>query len=192
MRIDMIWKCRDKSINCSEKTLIMAIINVTPDSFSDGGRNFRPQDALESALEAQKNGADIIDFGAQSTRPGYEKISPEEEWQRLEPVLRLIKGKINIPVSIDTFYPYVAEKAAELGADIINDVSGVISSEMANAVNKSGCGWIITFSQPGGKKKRAHFLKKARHRLFRSALKKKVFVLTRVSAFPKQESRITA
>lgn len=161
MRIDMIWKCRDKSINCSEKTLIMAIINVTPDSFSDGGRNFRPQDALESALEAQKNGADIIDFGAQSTRPGYEKISPEEEWQRLEPVLRLIKGKINIPVSVDTFYPYVAEKAAELGADIINDVSGIISSEMANAVNKSGCGWIITFSQPGAEKEARSFFEKS-------------------------------
>lgn len=159
--IIMIWKCRNKSIECSEKTLIMAIINVTPDSFSDGGKNFSPQNALESAVEAQENGADIIDFGAQSTRPGYKKISPAEEWQRLEPVLKLVKGKITIPISVDTFYPYVAEKAAELGADIINDVSGDVNSEMAQAVIKSGCGWIITFSQDGAEKEAREFFEKS-------------------------------
>lgn len=157
----MIWKCRDKSIDCSKKTLIMAIINVTPDSFSDGGKNFSPENALKSAVEAQENGADIIDFGAQSIRPGHNKISPAEEWQRLKPVLNLIKGKINIPVSVDTFYPYVAKRAAALGADIINDVSGIVDNEMAQVIKETGCGWVITFSHEGAEKEALEFFEKS-------------------------------
>lgn len=91
--IKMIWKCGDKNIEYGKKTLIMAIINVTPDSFSDGGDSFNPENAIENAVKAQNAGADIIDFGAQSTRPGYTPISDDEEWERLEPVLKGISGK---------------------------------------------------------------------------------------------------
>lgn len=145
----MIWKCGDKNIEYGKKTLIMAIINVTPDSFSDGGDSFKPENAIENAVKAQNEGADIIDFGAQSTRPGYTPISDDEEWERLEPVLKGIQGKITVPISIDTFFPSVALRAAKLGANIINDVSGYVSKEMAKAVIKTGCGWIIMHSKQG-------------------------------------------
>ena len=125
----MIWKCGDKNIEYGKKTLIMAIINVTPDSFSDGGDSFNPENAIENAVKAQNAGADIIDFGAQSTRPGYTPISDDEEWERLEPVLKGIRVKITVPVSIDTFFPSVALRAAKLGANIINDVSGYVSKD---------------------------------------------------------------
>lgn len=158
----MIWKCADKNIEYGKKTLIMAIINVTPDSFSDGGDSFNPADAIENAVKAQNNGADIIDFGAQSTRPwGYTPISDDEEWERLEPVLQGIEGKITVPVSIDTFFPSVALRAAKLGANIINDVSGYVSKEMAKAVIQTGCGWIIMHSKHGDVKEVRDFFKRS-------------------------------
>lgn len=146
---NMIWVCKDKKIECSERTLIMAIINVTPDSFSDGGDSFSPEKAAENAIKAQENGADIIDLGAQSTRPGYTEISAREEWSRLAPVFERIKGKIKIPISVDTYFPYVAERAADNGADIINDVSGIINPEMADVIKKTGCGWVIIHNGAG-------------------------------------------
>lgn len=138
-----IFKANDKIFNLNEKTFIMGIVNVTPDSFSDGGKYLDPQKATEKIFEMQKLGADIIDIGGQSTRPGFSKISDKEEWSRLYPVLKNIKNKIKIPISIDTFYPYVAKKALEFGADIINDVSGLENEEMINIVAKSNCGVII-------------------------------------------------
>lgn len=146
---NMIWVCKDKKIECSERTLIMAIINVTPDSFSDGGDSFLPEKAAENAIKAQENGADIIDLGAQSIRPGYTEISAREEWSRLAPVFERIKGKIKIPISVDTYFPYVAERAADNGADIINDVSGIINPEMADVIKKTGCGWVIMHNGAG-------------------------------------------
>lgn len=159
----MIWHCKDKKIEYGEKTLIMAIINVTPDSFSDGGDNFLTDSAVQNALSAQKNGANIIDIGGQSTRPGYKEITPEQEWQRIEPVLRELKGRISVSVSVDTYFPYVAEKALQSGADIINDVSGVISPEMAKIVKKYACGWIIMHNGEGDTDEvRAFFEKSAK------------------------------
>lgn len=139
----MIWKCKDKTIEYGEKILLMGIVNVTPDSFSDGGEHFSPEDAVNCAVQMEKDGADIIDIGAQSTRPGHIPVSDKEEWSRLEPVLKALKGKIALPLSVDTYYPYVAEKALEMGADIINDVSGIVSPDMAQIVCKTGCGWVI-------------------------------------------------
>ncbi len=168
----MIWQCRDKKIDCSKKTLIMAIINVTPDSFSDGGKNFAPEQAVKSALEAQENGADIIDIGAQSTRPGHTPISDKEEWKRLEPVLNSLKGKISIPLSVDTFYPFVAQMAAEYGADIINDVSGVVRRTMAHVVKSTGCGWVITFNAEGAQREAAEFFNTSAGRAQEMGVKK--------------------
>lgn len=145
----MLWKCKNKEIEYGSRVLIMGIVNVTPDSFSDGGKWFGADSAADHALELVEQGADIIDFGAQSTRPGYTEISPEEEWTRLEPVLNKVKGKTDAIVSVDTYYPYVAENALKCGADIINDVSGVINKKMAEIVKKTGCGWILMHNGEG-------------------------------------------
>jgi len=124
----------------------MGILNITPDSFSDGGKYISPEKAFEKALAIENFGADIIDIGAQSTRPGYKKISPSEEWDRLSPVLGEICKSVKIPVSIDTFYPEVAKKALNLGAEIINDVSGFASPEMFKLVSEYSCGAVIMHS----------------------------------------------
>ena len=93
---------------------IMGILNITPDSFSDGGRYLDPAAALARAMEMEAEGADVLDIGGQSTRPGYTPISQEEEWERLEAVLPAILEKTHVPLSIDTFYPWVAKKALAL------------------------------------------------------------------------------
>lgn len=126
-----------------EKTYIMGILNVTPDSFSDGGQFFTIENAVEHALEMQKQGADIIDIGAQSTRPGYTPIPPEQEIERLMPVLCALRGKLEIPVSVDTYFPQVAKEALKSGADIINDVSGFAEEGMFDLAAKSDCGCIM-------------------------------------------------
>ena len=145
----MIWNCGKYKIEYSEKVLIMGIVNVTPDSFSDGGENFSVEKAVETAIMMEKEGADIIDIGGQSTRPGHIPVSAEEEWSRLEPVLNELKGKISIPVSVDTYYSYVAEKAVKCGVSIINDVSGTINTDMANVVKNNNTGWIIMHNGSG-------------------------------------------
>jgi len=127
----------------------MAILNVTPDSFSDGGLYFAPDAAIARALELERQGADILDIGAQSTRPGCAAVSPEEELRRLRPVLEGLRGKLGIPVSIDTFYPEVAEDALNLGASIINDVSGIVRGEMAALVKSHGARWVLMHNQNG-------------------------------------------
>ncbi len=107
------------------KTLVMGVLNVTPDSFSDGGKFFGVKRAVEHALAMQRDGADIIDIGAESTRPGSEGISATKELGRLLPVLEALRGKLKIPISVDTQKSAVAELAIGAGAAIINDVSGL-------------------------------------------------------------------
>ena len=108
-----------------KRTYIMGVLNVTPDSFSDGGRFLNPDDAVKRALEMQAQGADIIDIGGESSRPGAEPVSVEEELRRVVPVLEEVCDKLDIPVSIDTYKSEVAEKAIELGADMVNDISAL-------------------------------------------------------------------
>lgn len=117
--------------------------------FSDGGKWDEPQKALEHALEMQALGADIIDVGAQSTRPGSTRLSADEENARLIPVLDLLKGRITVPISVDTFYPECARTALTHGAKIINDVSGEASDEMAKVVSEFGAGWIVMHNPAG-------------------------------------------
>ncbi len=135
----------------------MGILNVTPDSFSDGGKWLNTKRAIDRVLEIEKEGADIIDIGAQSTRPGYTKISPDDELERLMPVLEGIKGKLNIPVSVDTFYPKVADEAIIMGADIINDVYGFEDEDMFEVCKDSTCGMIITYGFKAPKKMKKFF-----------------------------------
>lgn len=146
----MYWQFKDRKIEYGSRTLVMGIVNVTPDSFSDGGQFLNPAAAVEHALLLEQQGADIIDFGAQSTRPGYAEISAEEEWERLAPVLSEFRSRSQIPVSVDTYYPTVAEKSLAAGADIINDVSGILNPEMAKIVKNRRCGWILVHNGAGG------------------------------------------
>src|SRR6202142_4240812 len=119
------WKLRDKTLQLGERTLIMGVLNVTPDSFSDGGNYLDPDRAFARAIELEEEGADVIDIGAESTRPGSTRISEAEELRRLIPVLKRLHGKLAIPISVDTYKAAVAEKALEHGAEIINDPSGL-------------------------------------------------------------------
>ena len=146
----MIWKCTDKNIEYGDRPLIMGIVNVTPDSFSDGGDHFSPESAIECALKLVEDGADILDFGAQSTRPGYTEISPLEELDRLEPVISKVRAQTDVPISIDTYFPVVALNTLEWGANIINDVSGVVTKEMAKVVKNNQAGWRIMHNGAGG------------------------------------------
>jgi dihydropteroate synthase len=108
-----------------KKTLIMGILNATPDSFYDGGRSYGLEKAIRRADQLYQEGADIIDIGGESTRPGADTVSLSEEMDRVCPVIEAIAGRINIPISIDTYKSEVAEEALKLGASIINDISGL-------------------------------------------------------------------
>ena len=124
------------------RTYVMGILNVTPDSFSDGGRYLDPDAAVARALEMQAQGADIIDIGGQSTRPGYEAILPQEEWARISQVLPAVVQATGLPVSVDTFYPWVAQRALEAGASFLNDVKG-FGPEMLQVAAGSQCGCVV-------------------------------------------------
>ncbi len=108
-----------------ERTLVMGVLNVTPDSFSDGGLFLDADAAVTRALEMELGGADIIDIGGESTRPGSQPVSTEEELRRILPVLEKLRGKIRIPISVDTSKSEVAEAAAVAGAEIVNDVTAL-------------------------------------------------------------------
>ncbi|HYO82164.1 MAG TPA: dihydropteroate synthase, partial [Bryobacteraceae bacterium] len=138
------WKFRGGSLKLGERTLIMGILNVTPDSFSDGGSFLEPDNAVQHALEMERAGADIIDVGAESTRPGSERISAAEELRRLIPVLKRLKGRLEIPISVDTYKPEVAERAFEHGAVAINDVSGLVwEPDLARVVRDADGGLVL-------------------------------------------------
>ena len=143
------FKARDFCFPLGKRTYIMGILNVTPDSFSDGGLYLEPGKAIERALEMQSQGADIIDIGAQSTRPGAQLLSAADEIARLSPVLEALKDKLTVPVSVDTFYPQTVEFALKNQAAVINDVSGTVSAELAELVKKYGAGWVIMHNGGG-------------------------------------------
>lgn len=140
---------RSGRLNLNTHTAVMGILNITPDSFSDGGRYIEVSAAVEHARKMAEDGADIVDIGAQSTRPGHTPVSAEEEWNRLEPVLKEIKAKVNIPISIDTYYPEVAAASLDAGADIINDVSGSMENYMPAVVARFGAGLIMMHAGGG-------------------------------------------
>ena len=116
------------------RTYIMGILNVTPDSFFDGGIYADIEKAIERAKEIEKEGADMLDIGGESSRPGSEYVTVKEEMARVVPVLETVCEELKIPVSIDTRKPEVAEKAIELGADIVNDITGLRDKKMREVV----------------------------------------------------------
>ncbi|MCD6128415.1 dihydropteroate synthase [Candidatus Bipolaricaulota bacterium] len=135
---------RWRELNPDGRVLIMGILNVTPDSFSDGGRFLSPDAAVERALAMEKEGADIIDVGGESSRPGAEPVPVEEELRRVLPVLERLRGKLRIPISIDTTKAEVAEAALRAGASIVNDISALrFDPAMASLVAKFGAGLVL-------------------------------------------------
>ncbi len=138
------WKIRHKTLNLGERTLIIGVLNVTPDSFSDGGKYEDPDRAFARAVELEEEGADIIDVGAESTRPGSARISEAEELRRLVPVLKRLRNKLTVPISVDTYKAGVAEKALELGANIINDPSALtFDADLARKAGNANAGLIL-------------------------------------------------
>jgi dihydropteroate synthase len=119
-----IWKVGDRVFNVSRQGLIMGVLNVTPDSFSDGGRFFAVEKAIEHGVRLAAEGADIIDIGGESTRPGAEPVAAGEELRRVIPVIEKLRAKIDVPVSIDTSKAELARAAIHSGASVVNDVTG--------------------------------------------------------------------
>lgn len=135
---------REHILEFGKKTFCMGILNITPDSFSDGGKYLDSKIALEKALELEKDGADIIDIGGESSRPGADTISVKEELDRVMPVLKELVKRVKIPISIDTYKTEVAKEVLEAGADIINDITGLHNNEqLAKLVAKYDAGIII-------------------------------------------------
>src|SRR5579875_1435150 len=139
-----LWRLKQREMVLGDRTLLMGILNVTPDSFSDGGTYSDPDRAFARAVELEEQGADIVDIGAESTRPGSQRVSEAEELRRLVPVLKRLRGKLSIPISVDTYKSGVAEKALEHGAEIINDPSGILLDlQLPRVVTKYDAGLII-------------------------------------------------
>lgn len=118
-------RCREKTLRLDERTHLMGILNVTPDSFSDGGLYMDPHKAISRGIELASQGADIIDIGGESTRPGSKPLPADEELRRVIPVIEALSAKVEIPISIDTHKSSIAEKAIQAGAEMINDISGL-------------------------------------------------------------------
>src|SRR4029079_14165836 len=140
---NLTWKLRDRLIHFSKRPLVMGIINVTPDSFSDGGEYQDPRRAVDHGLRLIAEGADIIDIGGESTRPGAQPVSVDEEVSRVVPVVRELRKQTTIPISIDTIKPKVAEQSMEAGASIINDVSGFRDHQMIQIASQFQAGLIV-------------------------------------------------
>ena len=144
----MIWKTSRYSFDLTQRGLIMGVLNVTPDSFSDGGRFLEASAAVERAREMEAEGADIIDIGGESTRPGAMAIPADEEMRRVLPVIHAVRGAVGCAISVDTMKAEVARAAMEAGADIINDVSGLQADpDMAAAAAGTGAGLVLMHMQ---------------------------------------------
>jgi dihydropteroate synthase len=138
------WKLKQREIKLGERTVLLGVLNLTPDSFSDGGKYSEPDRAFARALELEEQGADIIDIGAESTKPGSTRISAAEEIRRLIPVLKRLKDRLSVPISVDTYKAEVAERALELGVEIINDPSGLTyEPALARVVSNHNAGLIV-------------------------------------------------
>ena len=142
------WKLARRSLPYGERTLVMGVLNVTPDSFSDGGQFLAPERALEHGLQLIEDGADIIDVGGESTRPGSEFVSEEEELQRVIPVIQELVARASVPISIDTTKASVARAALAAGAEIVNDVSGLrFEPAIADEVAEASAGLVVMHSR---------------------------------------------
>lgn len=144
---ELICKYKNKVLESGKETILCGIINVTPDSFSDGGKFFGVDKAVKRAMELIKSGARMIDVGGESTRPGSTYVEVEEEISRVIPVIKKLKEMTDVPISIDTWKADVAEAAIEAGVDFVNDITGFMGDpKMAEVVGKSDVGAIVMFN----------------------------------------------
>ncbi|HEX6185598.1 MAG TPA: dihydropteroate synthase [Pyrinomonadaceae bacterium] len=141
------WKLARRTLPWGARTLVMGVLNVTPDSFSDGGRFFDPARALEHAARMVEEGADILDVGGESTRPGSADVDEAEESRRVVPVVAALAGRVGVPVSVDTTKSGVARAALDAGAEIVNDVSGLrFDPALADEAARAGAGLVLMHS----------------------------------------------
>ena len=144
----MIWRTSRRTFDLADRGLIMGIVNVTPDSFSDGGHFARTDDAVAHALRLSDEGADILDIGGESTRPGAAAVTVEDELRRVIPVIEKLAGKTAAALSIDTSKAAVARAAAAAGAEIINDVTALQGDDdMPRVAAESGCAVVLMHMQ---------------------------------------------
>lgn len=144
----MIWKTRRADLEIGSRSVVMGIINATPDSFSDGGRFDHVEAAVAHAMELVDQGAEILDIGGESTRPGAEAVSARKETARTVPVIEAIRKKSEVLLSIDTSKAEVAQAAIDAGADIVNDVTGLTGDpQMAPVCASSGVGVVVMHMQ---------------------------------------------
>jgi dihydropteroate synthase len=162
-------KCGSFDLDYSNKTLIMGILNVTPDSFSDGGKYNRIDAALKHAERMVNDGADILDVGGESTRPNYERISEEEEIERVAPIIEAISRNIEVPISVDTYKSRVAEAAVKAGAHILNDIwGGKADSLMPKVASEYKVPIILMHNR--GNMEYGHFVRDVLQDLFESIM----------------------
>jgi dihydropteroate synthase len=144
----VIWKIRRRELDLTRRGVVMGIVNVTPDSFSDGGEFLNPEAASSHGLSLVAEGAEILDIGGESTRPGSEGVSAEEETRRVLPVIQALRRATDTPISIDTSKSSVARAALEAGADIINDVTGLRGDpQMMALAAESRAGVVVMHMQ---------------------------------------------
>jgi dihydropteroate synthase len=142
------WKLRTRTIEFPRRPLVMGIVNVTPDSFSDGGKYFDTQAAIDHGLQLADDGADLLDIGGESTRPYSEPVPVDEELRRVLPVIESLAAKIHVPISIDTSKAAVARAAIEAGAEIINDITGLEGDpQMTPLAAETGAGVCVMHMQ---------------------------------------------
>lgn len=139
-----VWKYRGSQFTLGKRTLLMGVVNITPDSFSDGGKFLSRDAAVEHALKLRDDGSDLLDLGAESTRPGSTPVSEKEQLRRLLPVLESLAGKVEVPISIDTTSATVARECLEAGASIINDITGFHHDpDLADVCARFGAGVVL-------------------------------------------------
>jgi len=142
------WKLARRSLPYGVRTLVMGVLNITPDSFSDGGKFYAPERAVEHALKLIAEGADMLDVGGESTRPGSAFISEVEELQRVLPIIKMLAAETSVPISVDTTKSAVARAALEAGAEIINDISALrFDPAIADEVAKAKAGLVLMHSR---------------------------------------------
>jgi len=143
MRDPFIWRCRDREIACGERTLLMGIVNVTPDSFSDGGAFLDTSSAVEHGVRLAEEGADVLDVGGESTRPGAAEVPVDEELERVVPVVEHLVKLVDVPVGVDTRKGAVARRAVDAGAAIVNDVTAGADPETFGVARDAGAGLVL-------------------------------------------------
>lgn len=145
---DLVWRCRDRRLTLGRRPLVLGVVNVTPDSFSDGGRFFDPSAAVEHGLRLAADGADMLDVGGESSRPGAAVVPVEEEVRRVVPVVAELAKRTAIPISVDTTKAEVARRSLDAGAVVVNDITGLLGDpDMPAVAAAAGAGVVVMHMQ---------------------------------------------